>query len=403
MALKKESTKGTAVKPSHFIWFQNWELNLKQDVLVWNPIRNNRWNAQTAVKGKTSVGGPVDFIFDIVESIHFLYYLLGSISTSDIWSTPTQVYRHTFTLANDLPSFTLEQAKGDISDTSNNLQNYEVARSFWTMVDKLILSGSDGFINMKTELKAIGLFKRTLLLADVTAGSSKVLSLESVEGLTSSDTVNIYDATPQNESDAIATLTTATKSITIATLGNSYTVANKAKVELVPQTPSYWTPKQFSFAFANFQIWADLTAAAAASETNIEDWEFEYDNKLEERYGSLRSSPSVIAPKSASAKIKFKKYFTNVADRDRYLALEKAAIILTLSNNEIVSSGDTNLARYSLVIEMSDCRITSYEMPSGNDDLYGISIEAECLYDSTDGRAIRMLAVNNKAGTEYTA
>ena len=40
-----------------------------------------------------------------------------------------------------------------------------------------------------------------------------------------------------------------------------------------------------------------LWNAASATETNIEDRTFEYQNQLEARYGSLRPGPSVIAPK----------------------------------------------------------------------------------------------------------
>lgn len=116
--------------------------------------------------------------------------------------------------------------------------------------------------------------------------------------MTTADSVNIYDATPQNETDAIAAISTVNKTVQIATLGNSYTVANLAKIELLPQTPSYSTPAQLlTFENVSFQFGADLTAAASAAEENIEDREFSYENQLEERFGSLRASPSVIAPK----------------------------------------------------------------------------------------------------------
>ena len=86
--------------------------------------------------------------------------------------------------------------------------------------------------------------------------------------------------------------------ITIATLANSYQVARTAKVELVPQSPTYAVAaKVASFVHARFQFGADLTAAASAAFENVEDREFSYSNELEERFGSLRSSPSVIAPK----------------------------------------------------------------------------------------------------------
>lgn len=404
LAIKKETTTAVAVKPTHFLWFKEGDLVLNQEVIANNPIRNNRWNAITPVKGKITTDGTYTFDFDINESIHFLYYLMGAISTSDIGSTPAQVYQHTFTLANTLPSFTLEQWKGNLTDATNNLQNYQVDRGFGVMVDKLSMSASDGIVSLSVDMKAHGIFQRSLLIANATAGASVALSLESIEWLVAtSDTVNIFDKTPQNESDAIASISLTNKTITIATLWNSYTVANEAKVELVPQTPSYGVAKVFSFTTCSFQTWVDLTAAAAASETNIEDWEFTYENQLEERFGSLRSSPSVIAPKGAKAMIKYTKYFENVTDRDNYLALTKKALILTMTNNEVIGAADTNNFKYTLKIEMSDCRFLTYEMPTGTDELYAVTTEAECFYDSGDGRAIRMIATNSKAGTEYTA
>lgn len=405
LAIKKETTTATAVKPTHFLRFKDGDITVEKEIIANNPIANNRWNALCAVGGKITTDWTYNFDLDANDCVHFLYGALGSISTSDIWSTPAQVYQHTLTIANTLPSFTLEQWKWNLTDSTSNLQNYQVDRGYWVMIDTLTLSWSDWICNMEVALKAHWVFQRSLLVADATAWSSVALYLESVEWLVSTDdTVNIYDTTPQNETDAIASLSTTAKTITIATLGNSYTVAKSAKVELVPQTPSFSTAcKVFSFTNCSFQFGADLTAAASATEENIEDWTFEYANNLEERYWSLRASPSVIAPKWAGAKLTFTKYFTSVIDRDRYLAQTKRAWILTITNDEKVWAGDTNNYKYTVKIEMSDIRFTSYDMPTGTDELYAISAEAECFYDSSDWRAIRIIVINAKAGTEYTA
>jgi len=199
-------------------------------------------------------------------------------------------------------------------------------------------------------------------------------------------------------------LSLTANTITIATLANTYTMAKNPKVELTPLTPSYSTSaKVFTFSHCNFQFGADLTAAASATESNIEDWEFSFMNNLEERFGSLRATPSVIAPKGAKATLKFTKYFENVADRDLYLNQVKRACIFTICNNEIVSATDTLVAKYTFKIEMSDVRFTAYEMPTGTDELYAYTVEAECYYDGSDGRAVRFTGINSKAGTEYTA
>lgn len=406
LAVKKESTVSTAVKPTHFVRFKDGDIAYNQEIIANNPIQSNRWNALNAVKGKVSTEGTYNVDLDVNECVYFLYLALGAISSNDISSaTDGSVYKHELTTQNTLPALTIEHGKGNLSDTGNNRQNYQVDRAFGVLVDSINLAGADGIISMAVNLKAHGVFQKANLVSDAGAGASVDIELDTVEGLTTDDSVNIYDNTPQNEDDSIVAISgDPTNTIQIATLGNSYTVAKEGKVELVPQTPSYSDPaKVLSFINASFQFGDDLTDAASNASENIEDWEFAYENSLEERYGSLRSSPSVIAPKGAKATLKYTKYFENVTDRDRYLNQTKRACILTITNNEIVSATDTNNAKYTVQLKMSDVRFTSYETPTGTDELYAVSAEAECFYDDTDGQAVKIEVTNGKIGTTYTA
>lgn len=410
IAMKAETgSSGTTivpVKPTNFLRFKEGDVSYNQEVIKNNPIQNNRWGSIHAVKGKVNTSGTYRMDLDVNESVFWLYGALGAMATADISSaTDASAFRHTITVANSLPMFTIEQGKGNLTDTSNHRQNYQIDRAFGVMVDTVRLSAADGLVEMEVGLKAHGVFQKANLLNNEAAGANVVMELEDVEGLTIADTVNISDLTPQSETDPVAAVNPAAKSITIATLSNSYTIANRAKVELVPQTPSLFStqPRVLSFVHASFQFGADLTAAAAAEEENVENWEFSFMNNLMERYGSKRASPSVIAPRSAKATLKFTKYFENVTDRDRYRDLIRRAGIITLSNNEIISATDTGNSRYRVRIELSDVRFDTYEMPTGTDDLYAVKVEAECYYDATDGRALRVLVDNEKAGTAYTA
>ena len=404
LAIKRETTVASAVTPNKFIRFKDGDISYNQEIIANNPIQNNRWNAINAVPWKINTEWSYNVDLEANECVHFLSAALWEQASVDISSgADSTVYKHTLSLANSLPSVTIEQGKGNISDTGNNRQNYQVDRAYGVLIDSFTLAGSDAIINMEVALKAHWIFQKSNIISDVAAGSNADLELESVEGLTISDTVNIYDSTPQSESDAIIAIDAVAKTIEIATLWNSYTVANTAKVELLPLTPSYpLAPKVLSFIHCSFQFWDDLTAAATSAQENIENWEFSYENNLEERYGSLRSSPSVIAPKGAKATLKFSKYFENVKDRDRYLNLTKQAWILTISNNEIVSDTDSNQAKYTIKIKMSDLRFTTYEMPTWTDELYATSIEAECFYDWSDAHAVQIEITNAKAGTEYS-
>jgi len=403
LALKKEAITSVAEKPTHFLKFKDWDIEVNKTIIENNPIMNNRANAICPVEWQITTEWTYNFDLDAIESLYLLYWALWNIVTTDVWSTASQVYKHVLSVANSLPSFTLEQWKWNLSDTTNNLQNYQVDRSFWTMVDTLTLSWSDWIINMEVAMKAHWVFQRSLLIWDVTSWSNVDISLETVEWLTISDTVNIFDNTPKNETDAITTITTSAKTIQIATLWASYLVTNKAKVELVPQIPSYWVCKPFSFVNCNFQFWSNLITAALTTEENIENWDFSYENQLEERFGSLRASPSVIAPKWYIAKLTFTKYFENIEERDKYLAMEKQACILTISNNEVIWINDTNNFKYTIKLEISDLRITSALMPTWTDDLYAVNVEWTCFYDNTDWRTLQMTILNNQAWTVYTA
>lgn len=404
LAVAPETTVAAAVKPSKFLRFKDWDMNKGLTIEENNPIQNQRWNPINPVKTTESSEASYNFDLDPNDAVHFLRVALGSMSSSDISSaTDASVFQHTLNMANTLPALSIEQGKGNLTDTSNNRQNYQVDRAFGAMVDTFVLSASDGIINMEVNLKTHGVFQSTPLIADAGSGSSVVIKLDAVGWLTTSDTVNIFDNTPQNETDAIASISSLNKTITIATLGNSYTVANEAKVELTPQTPSYTKPaKVLTFADVRFQFGADLTAAASAAEENIEDRSFTYENQLEERYGSLRRSPSVIAPKGAKAMISYSKYFENVEDRDRFLQTKKRACILTITNNEIVSSTDTNQALYTIKILLNTVVFTTYEMPTGTDELYAYNVEATAFYNESDGKAIEIQVINSNAGTVYT-
>jgi hypothetical protein len=73
--------------------------------------------------------------------------------------------------------------------------------------------------------------------------------------------------------------------------------------------------------------------------------------------------------------LKFTRYFENREELDEYLRQTKRACIITISNNTIISATDTNAYKYRIYIELSDMRWTTYEMPTGVDDLYVVNVE----------------------------
>jgi hypothetical protein len=299
---------------------------------------------------------------------------------------------------------TLEQGKGNLTDTTSNRQNYTVERSYGTIVDSFTLSGKDNIIELSAKLKAMGQFRQSPLTANAASGNNVTLNVSDANGITLSDTLNIYDSTPQNETKAPKTVTPSVPSVAISVLTNSYTTANSAKIELLPLTPSFSTaPQYFSFGHVKVQFAGTLSAAASAAKDNLENWEVNFDNKAKELFGTLRFGPSVLQPLGFTISLKGTRYFSNIADRDQFLNLTQQAMILTVDNGVVVSATDTNAAHYQVIVKLPDLRFKSHEMITTTDDLYVVKFEMEGFYDNSNSESMQVYVQNAKVGTTYTA
>lgn len=402
MTVIRETVAGTAVKPTKTIPYKDGDFTPKIEIKANNPIKANRWNALNVTQGKITNEGSHNFDFDPNFAVWWLSAAFGSHAVATV-SSDTSAFKHTLTVAQcDLPSMTVEQMKGGVCAADTNRQGYQVNRAFGVFVDSVEISASDDIVNLAVKTKALGLFDTALLTADVTAGAAKVVSLTNVEGIVATDVLNFWKSTPSSEQGTVSTVNIAAKTVTIATLAAPYTTALGSKVELIPVAASFPDDDVvFSFFHCQFQEGADLTAAASAPLSNIEDWSIEIMNGLKDRTGSLRQGPSVIASSGASAKFKYTRYFTDVTKRDQWRNNKPNAMILTMSNGQRISATDTNATKYSAVLKFPKLVITSYEMPTGTDELYAESIEVEVFHDKTLGYAAQAEITNSKANTYY--
>lgn len=387
LAVKKETTRAVAVKPTNFVRFKEGSIQYAQEIIENNPIQNIRWNALNPVPGKVTTDGSFTIDGDTRDIGYFLLAALGTYAPSTVTAG---VYKHTFNTANKLPSLSVEQLQGDSTGADN-----VVYRAFGVMVDKIELSGSDGIIGFKADVKAHGLFHKTNLTATGAIGSPSSIDVQSTEGLVAGDLITVAETagTLSTENTTVVAITDG--DTLTANLASQKLLTNAPKVELRAQTPSYAnSPDVFSFVNVKFQFGTDLTAAASAAEENVENWTFTYMNNLEERFGSLRSTPSVIAEKGAGATLKYAKYFQTRTDRDRYIDQTRQACILTLQLDKKI--GATAYSP-SLIIKISDLRFTSYAMETAADDVFVAEMEASLFYNSTDGKAVQIELQNDVA------
>jgi hypothetical protein len=410
LAVKKETTSGVAIKPTHFLRFPEGNIAAEQTIIKNMSIQNNRHNSLNYFPGKINSDVSMTFEYDYTDSVYWIYGVLGGLTSADISSaTDTSVYSHTMVIADGLPSFTLEQGWGSTDSATTDRQEYQVDRLFGAYVDSIELAATDETTKLTANFKALGFFNQAALVADAGAGSTVAVKLDSIAGLVAADTVRVYDEKPQSEADAIASLSAANNTITIATLGNSYTIADNARVTLEPQTPTYNTFRPCMFHHWTFQTGADIAGADAAAAVNRFEWSLSIMNNGETMYGTRRvdgqdnRAPAFYAQKGFDATLKFKKYFETKDDQNRFLESLGQAIVLEAANTQIVSATDTNARRYGLRFEIEDFVITKMNRSSGSDDVLMLEIEGDCRYSSGNARAIRAIAYNGSAGTVYTA
>ena len=78
LAVKKETTRGTVVKPTNFIRFKDGSISYDQEIIENNPIQNVRWNALNAVPGKIATDGSYSLDADMRDIGYFLMAGLGT-------------------------------------------------------------------------------------------------------------------------------------------------------------------------------------------------------------------------------------------------------------------------------------------------------------------------------------
>ena len=152
-------------------------------------------------------------------------------------SSCISTHDHRYKYTSDAFNWTSERRFDRYNEQPSKLSGWSCLRCYdWQLYDLGFWLNLESWSRYQSALSAT---KRSLI-TNAAAGSSVALALDSAEWFVATvDTVNIYDWLPQSEQKAIASLSLTANTITIATLSNSYQVARNAKVELVPQSPTY--------------------------------------------------------------------------------------------------------------------------------------------------------------------
>ena len=139
------------------------------------------------------------------------------------------------------------------------------------------------------------------------------------------------------------------------------------------------------------QFGADLSAAASAAATPINDFAMSIANNLETIHRSGNSDVSTIRSKGMRVSGTYTLFFDSLTDRDAYYALNKRAMILTASgiNNE------------SLRIRIPEFRINDADIATGLDDFYTITANWVAEDDIDSGVRLVDVRLQNDKSSVY--
>jgi len=459
LALKVESVENTAVKPDTFVEILKEDIVTKYDVAISMPVAANRVlnlgalpNAIAAPSGKLTINvepktfghflrgcygnetvgryvpiSTVSGTFAVGEllvgatssktativaiSSENDYILTGALSgryalsetvfgqtssaTAVVGETNNGVYGHQFSSPQtSLPTYTVEI--GYLN---------EAVRYTGVRFNELLINQKENIITADVGMFARAEFKHARASLPVTTGATKTITVDQTTGLVAGDTVKLYRpstaAFQDFASSGVQTQTiVAVVSETTFTINNLQTaVVAGDLIILSPQTTSYNVANEFTWVGGSAARISDSTMSAClvATVENIEDFEVNLQNEVEERHAAnganvINRFPASNYLKGVKGSGKLHKVYTDMNFLDR-LRKNRSMSLQVVHTGDAISASITN----QFVLDL--------RAPSIVFDAFGVNIEEDALldqeipytmfYNSTSGFFHKALLVND--------
>lgn len=319
----------------------------------------------------------------------------GSSSATAVLGTfSTSVYGHEFKAPqNSLPTYTV-----DVGYLNEAFRLTGVRFNSITS-----LKQEDNILTAEIAFTARAEFKHARVLAAVTAGSTKTITLDQTQGLTTSDTIKVFRPSTGAFRDlngsgvktsSISSIVSET-SITIPTLTD--TLAAGDLLMLAPATPSYALAKEFSFIGGCVIRLADsITSAIAATGASIEDFELALENEIEGRHGANAANmagrfPTANHLKGLTASGSLTRAYQDMTMLDRVRNQTQTALQIRFTGDQISATG----MYYTLDLRLPDLRFNPFQPPLDEDNVLDEEMEFTVYRDSSAGYTAKALLVTD--------
>lgn len=374
MALKKESTKGTAVTPDTYVPL--YEESLVTDVHLDEdtPIVGHKYFHHQVLQGLRSHTGDIKVLAEPNTAARILDMHLTKGST-----TGSGPYTHPFTLSNTTNpnSYTVDIAKGQVVFRFMGLEVSEIEPDFEDnkMVFNLTCSALKSFT-----------------VREVSSLSTDTLTLKTnydpspTTGLVVGDLVRLFKADGTTVDLTVESIDSATEvtftSTPTGAAGGDYIALRPATPSLSVVTPFLWTRSEFRFA---------ATAADALSATHTplqEGSKWILTHEFEDDEGSKRSGsfdPASLVRKLGKASLTAIPFFDTPESYNRFLTVTKRACVI----RHFSETG------YELRVTLNNLKAMEDPVSLNTDEVIYEELEYVGTYDSSDGQAFDVKVINN--------
>mgnify|MGYP000870778859 CR=1 FL=1 len=390
LAMKPETTAGTAVKPTNFCPLVSESIKTILGLAPDRRMKGLDWKSDDLLAGDRKHEGDLVIYADADNLGHLLNmtYLKG-VTTGD-----ANGYTHPFTVG--LPdSYTIEIQKGPYAQ-----------RFFGVRADQLKLEFVDQKLQATASIKAMGQFSVSAL-KEALSGSVTSLKLSSAydmkpnTGLAVGDVIVIMGDDGNGVEATVSSVNADGETVGFGAVTVTGAIGNR--VYLKAQTPSYTGIAQPLFMGDTLigvgadETTATTNAGAKSTATGFYQFVVTLKNNLLDAPASGSKDPFQLIPQTREAEVTGRRLFEDTTQHISWLNSIKEAITMIATGEEITAGG----THESLTLKLHKVKLTTNEETLEMDSLIFDTQTFEVLYDSSDGVAVEISLVNKTAGTSY--
>lgn len=374
LALKKETTKGTAVTPT--VYLPIYAESITEDMAVQDidPIMGLKAMRFDTMRGFRSYRGAIEFLGEPNVAGYVLDMLLTKGTT-----TGAGPYTHPFTLSptTDPKSYTVDIARGRMVFRYYGLEASEIVPQF-----------DENRMRLVTQVSALGVLgpRRIASVASLVLTLDTDWSASPTTGFVNSDLVRIFKA----DGTVVDTTVTSFTGTTV-TVGSATGVATGDFICLRPATSSFTLVDFFQFGKTEFRFGASASAALSATHTAVEkgsDWKIMHHFLPEQgmqRSGSL--DPVSLVRGRGDIEAKSKIFFDTPDEKNRFHAQLARSLVVRHY------AGSTN--QYELRVTLNDMVINGDPVNIKVGEVLFNEIAWKSAYNTSDGQMFDVKVINN--------